>query len=200
MHRLKTNIVSTRRVRNTGASLLILLAMAAAGCHSEPSANDIPPGAIPQPCGTYVCKWNHAETARADQVNFVIYLYEWSAEPAKLTPHGQDHLDCLSARLVQAACPVVIETSHDDKLDAARREEIVKALAAKNVLMAAERVVIGRPEAEGLYGQEAPGIAAGMLGGQAGGGGGGATGGGGGATGATGGGSFGGGSTGGGLY
>jgi hypothetical protein len=194
MHRLNTNVVGARRVRNIAASWLALLAVAA-GCHSDPSTcNDIPAGAIPQPCGTYVCKWNHAETARADQVNFVIYLYEWSADPAKLTPHGQDHLDCLSARLVQAACPVVIETSHDEKLDAARREEIVKALAGKNVLMAAERVVVGQSEAEGLYGQEAPGIAAGMFGGQPGGGGAGATGGG--ATGSIG----GGGATGGGFF
>ncbi len=164
----------------TSAFWLVLCMMAAPGCHTDcNSANDIPPGAIPQPCGTYVCRWMHGETARADRENFVIYRYEWSAEPAKLTPNGREHLDCLSQWLAQSTCPVVIETSQDERLDAARREEIVKMLAGKNVLLAAERVVVGRSEAEGLYGQEAPGVSGGMLGGQGGGGGAGATGGGG---------------------
>ena len=68
------------------------------------SCDDIPPGAIPQPNGTYACQWIHAETARADQDNFVIYQYEWSADGTKLTPFGQEHV----ARIAKGCrkCPI----------------------------------------------------------------------------------------------
>jgi hypothetical protein len=74
---------------------LVLFAIAVPGCcHDEPrGCNNITPGAIPQPNGTYLCQWNHAETARADRDNFVIYQYEWSADGTKLTQFGQEHLD-----------------------------------------------------------------------------------------------------------
>ena len=146
------------------AMWLVLLTMAAPGCENGPkTCNDITPGAIPQPSGSYLCQWNHAETARADRDKFVIYQYEWAAEPTTLTPGGREHLDCLSQGLAQSTCPIVIETSQDDRLDAARREAIVRALAGKNVLLALDRVIVGRSEAEGLYGQEAPGVSAEML-------------------------------------
>ena len=66
------------------------------GCHT---CNDITPGAIPQPNGTYACQWIHAEKARAAQDKFVIYQYEWSADVTKLTPSGQGHV----AQIAQAA-------------------------------------------------------------------------------------------------
>ena len=79
-----------------GALWLILLALAAhAGCHNGPgpgSCNDITPGAIPQPNGTYTCQWIHEEAARANQDNFVIYEYEWDADGMKLTTFGQQHV------------------------------------------------------------------------------------------------------------
>ena len=150
------------RIPGGAALRTMVAAMAAlAGCHN--SCNDIPPGAIPQPSGTYVCGWVHATADRADRDAFVIYQYEWSAEKTVLTPGGREHLDCLAARLAQSTCPIIIETSLDDRLDAARRAAVLTALAGRNMPLCADRVVVGRSDAEGLYGQEAPGVASGIL-------------------------------------
>ena len=88
-----------------GAILLGPASLTAAvpGCHNGEqcrSCNDITPGAIPQPNGTYDCQWIHAEMARADQDKFVIYQYEWSADGTKLTPSGQEHV----AQIAQGLC------------------------------------------------------------------------------------------------
>jgi hypothetical protein len=171
-----------------GACWLALLTLAVSGCcHNEQkSCNDIPSGAIPQPNGTYVCQWNHAETARADRDNFVIYQYEWSADGKKLTQFGQEHVARIAQGLPQVCFPVVIEPATDPHLNESRRLAVLEALANCHVPIVPDRVVLGRSEAEGLYGQEAPGVASGMLSNQGSGGGAGSMGGG--ATGATGGG------------
>ncbi|MGO8746610.1 MAG: hypothetical protein ACLQNE_11535 [Thermoguttaceae bacterium] len=141
------------------ASLGLFAVAAVAGCHT----NDIVPGAIPQPNGTYACQWMHAEMARADQDKFVIYQYEWSADVAKLTPFGQRHVAQIVQRLCQVPCPVVIEPSSDQRVDESRRMAVLEALASHGAPVASDRVILGRPEAEGLYGLEATGVATRML-------------------------------------
>jgi hypothetical protein len=157
-----------RVISSNGAFPLLLLALAAiAGCHSHGSCagpcNDITPGAIPQPCGTYACEWINAETARAKQDYFVIFQYEWSAEPTKLSPFGQEHLARLAQQIDRVPFPIVVEPSSDEAVNAARQAEIVSTLEEYNVSIGPDRVVLGQSEAEGLYGQEAPGIAETML-------------------------------------
>ncbi len=138
---------------------VVLVLAVVAGCHT----NDIPPGAIPQPYGTYDCQWIHAERVRADQDNFVIYQYEWSADVTKLTTSGQGHVAQIAQRLCQVPFPVVIEPSPDRGVDESRRMTILEALASHGATVTPDRVVLGRPEAEGLYGLEASGIAGRML-------------------------------------
>lgn len=165
-----------RKDQWTIALWLVSFTMAVSGCHNEPKrCNDIPPGAIPQPNGTHVCQWNHAETARADQDNFVVYQYEWSADGTKLTQFGQEHLARIAQGLPQVCFPVVIEPVSDQRLNEIRRMAVLEWLANCHVPIAPERVVLARPEAEGLYGQEATAVSSGMLGNQGGGGGAGGT-------------------------
>ncbi len=133
---------------------------AVSGCHT---CNDIAPGAIPQPNGTYACQWVHAEKARADQDKFVIYQYEWSADGTKLTPSGQGHVAQIAQGLCQVPFPIVIEPSSDPRVDESRRMAVLEALASSGNPVTPDRVLLRRPEAEGLYGQEAPGAARGML-------------------------------------
>jgi len=150
-----------------GPRWLALLVMAAlSGCHNGPadsSLHDIPPGAIPQPNSTYDCRWIHSEMARAAQDEFVIYLYEWSADPTKLTSSGQQHVARIARLLCQTPYPVVIEPSEDRHLDEQRRTTIVEALAGGGSTVTPDRVVIVKPEAEGLYGLEASGVPRRML-------------------------------------
>jgi hypothetical protein len=176
----------------------LLVAVVLGGCHNGQSpCEDIPPGAIPQPNGTYLCQWTHAQTACADRDRFVIYQYEWSADATKLTQNGQGHVTRIAQTLAQVSYPVVIEVSTDPHLDEMRRMTVLEALANCHAPIVPERVIIGRPDAEGLYGQEAAGVAARAIGNASGGQGAGVSGG---ATGgAIGGGLSGGASTGGGV-
>jgi hypothetical protein len=134
---------------------------AAAGCHSAPhtpACADIPYGAIPQPAGTYVCQWQTAQTARAELDDFVLYDYEWAPHGASLAPCGQAHVARLIERLPECPHPVVIPPSGDPQLDQARYATVVEQLALRGVPSPGERVVVAPPEAEGLYGFEAPRI------------------------------------------
>ncbi len=149
-----------------GLFLVLSVLAAASGCRT---CNNITPGAIPQPNGTYACQWVHAEKARADQDKFVIYQYEWSPEVTKLTASGQGHVAQIAQELCQTPFPVVIESSSDRRVDEWRRAAVLEALASSGNPVPPDRVILGRPEAEGLYGQEAPGVARGMLSNQTGG-------------------------------
>jgi hypothetical protein len=144
--------------------MLLTAAIITGCCSPHKSCNDIVPGAIPQPNGTYACQWAHAETARADQDKFVIYQYEWAADATQLTPYGQQHLAQIAQTLPQVSFPVVIEPSADNRINETRRATILNALASNGSQVIPDRVVFGRSEAEGLYGGEARGIASGMLG------------------------------------
>ena len=106
---------------------------------------------------------------RAGQDRYVIYQYEWSAEPTKLTTAGQEHVVCMARDLGQVPYEVIIDPSPDAHLNELRRVAVIEALAASGCPTDPARVCVGHPEAEGLYGQEAPGIAAGMLSNQGGG-------------------------------
>lgn len=145
---------------------LILAAMVAVCCGCHPcgkNCNDIPAGAIPQPAGGYDCQWIHGEMSRADRDIFVIYQYEWTSDGAKLTPDGRAHVACIAQRLGQVAFPVVVEESPDGALNGARQAAVLDALASAHAQIDPGRVVIGRSQAEGLYSQEAAGIAAGAI-------------------------------------
>jgi len=101
--------------------------------------------------------------ARADRDNFVIYHYEWSADGTKLSPFGQQHLVRIAQDLPQVCFPILIEPTPDPHLDEIRRVAVLEALANCHVPIVPERVVLGRSEAEGLYGDEAAGVAGRML-------------------------------------
>jgi len=141
------------------------------GCHDGhdcQSCQDIPCGAIPQPNGAFACQWTNAERCRANQDRYVIYEYEWSADPAKLTVDGHDHVVCIAHELPQVANTVVIEPTADRRLNEQRRATVLNDLTAAGCPTDPARVVVCRPEAEGLYGEEAAPAARGMLTGQGG--------------------------------
>src|SRR5262245_41595317 len=163
----------------------------------------IPKGAQPAPLGTYVNKFIEIQSGIAEADDFVLYKHMWYRAGTELGPLGRYQLDLISRRLANVPFPVVIETSKNDNLDQQRREIIASLLAARG-FTDPSRVIVAYPQAEGLYGDEAPiiynrlvfgGLLGGGLGGQ-----GGITGGQlGGGFGGLGGGGFGGGGFGGGL-
>lgn len=140
-----------------------------AGCASgdKPCALDkcpsIPPGFMPQPNGTYVRRIQDAQSMKAEADDFVIYKHEWYLGGTELGPYGRYHLQLIAHRLPMVPFPVVIQTTVDAKLNELRRAEIVKALTAAGLVDVEQRVIVGFPEAEGLYGDEAESIYGQML-------------------------------------
>ena len=119
----------------------------------------IPRIAQPAPAGTYVNRWFFLQDQKAELDDFVIYLNMWFRGGTELGPMGRYYLDLISNRMGRHPFPIVIETSHDDRLDDARREVLITLLERRG-LKDPTRVIVAYPIAEGLLGEEAPRIAA----------------------------------------
>lgn len=126
--------------------------------------DDIPAGAIPVCTGvhTHEIFRKQAEIAEAD--DFVIYECEWLYDPvrfcgsAKPGPYGTYHLAQMLKRLPEVPYPVLIQMNVDAKLNEARRQFVVQFLESNGLADAETRVILGFPEAEGLFGNEAAAI------------------------------------------
>jgi hypothetical protein len=126
----------------------------------------IPFGAQPAPPGTYVNRWADLQDTKAEMDDFVIYKNMWFRAGSELGPFGRYQLDLMTQRLARVPFPVVIETSLNDELDAARRDVIIALLRARGFIDPT-RVIVAFPIAEGLYGDEAERIYNGYLRGSA---------------------------------
>src|SRR5712692_9743146 len=122
----------------------------------------VPKGAQPAPLGTYVNKFIQIQETKAEMDDFVFYKHMWYRGGTDLGPLGRYQLDMMTARLPNVPFPVVIETSHNEKLDEQRREVIIALLAMRG-FNDPTRVVVAFPIAEGLYGDEAPRIYQGLI-------------------------------------
>jgi hypothetical protein len=125
----------------------------------------IPKGAIPSPPGTYLNELRTRQATKAEYDDFVIYHHEWYLGGEELGPYGKYHLGQIARRLpVSPGFPVVLEPVRgQDALNENRRRLVVNWLAGAGIADAAQRVIVGYPGAEGLYGEEAPPIYIRML-------------------------------------
>ncbi len=153
--------------------LVLVLPGIVAGCMTDSSswvnidnAADIPKGAIPAPNGAYVNRFVELQAAKAEADDFVIYRHEWYMGGNELGPYGQYHLNLIIKRLPTVPFPVLIQAQFDPAANEARRQMIVYYLTAAGVPEAELRVIVGFPEAEGLYGEEAERIYNQMMGGR----------------------------------
>ena len=139
-----------------GAATLLLIS----GCRAcdTPLGPDrcatIPPGAMPPPAGTYACQWQTAQMERGELSKYVVHKYEWQQGGRTLGPEGRRHVEQLARRLPQTSYVVALSPADDDALNDERRAVLVQHLANAGVADAPNRVVIARPEGEGLYGPE----------------------------------------------
>jgi hypothetical protein len=135
------------------------------GSHGRPcpwiidNCAQIPRRVQPAPNGTYVKRWMFLQEQKAEMDDFVIYQNMWFRGGTELGPMGRYYVDMISNRMLRHPFPVVIETSHDDRLDEHRREVIITLLERRG-LTDPTRVIVAFPIAEGLSGEEAPRIAA----------------------------------------
>lgn len=143
--------------------------------HNRPTANYRPPapggtwwphidncatitkGAIPQPYGWFVHRWQDAQAAKAEADDFVIYKHEWYKGGTQLGPYGQYHLQQIIKRLPTVPFPVLLEVEClDPARNELRRAAIVNCLTQAGYADPQARVFLGIPEAGGLYGDEGP--------------------------------------------
>src|SRR5262245_44877041 len=111
----------------------------------------IPRRAQPAPSGTYVNRWTFLQDQKAELDDFVIYQNMWFRGGTELGPMGRYYLDLIANRMGRHPMPIVIETSHDDRLDEARREVLITLLERRG-LTDPTRVIVAYPIAEGLLG------------------------------------------------
>jgi hypothetical protein len=116
----------------------------------------VPRGLLPAPTGTFTREYYHAQAQKAEADDFVIYNQEWYLGGRDLGPYGAYHVGQIAKRLPEVPFPVVIQPSTDAQLDLARRDLIIMKLAECGIPQPDQRVVLGFPDAEGLYGEEAP--------------------------------------------
>lgn len=136
--------------RRAAWPLAALAAALAAG-----TGQAVNPATMPEPLGASVKRYFHAQAAAAAQDHFTFYELEWLAGTAKLGPAGSAHLERVAKVVNDTTYQVILEANPDGALNLARRRFVVGFLLANGVTDADARVVIGRPYAEGLYGEEA---------------------------------------------
>ncbi len=108
---------------------------------------------MPAPLGASVRAWEAVQRASAEDDDFVVYLAEW-LDANRLGPYGAYHLEQMAKRLPGVPFPVLIQTCGNPALDQLRRATVVHLLAGCGITDVEARVIIGRPRAEGLYGDE----------------------------------------------
>jgi uncharacterized membrane protein YgcG len=132
------------------------------------NCSTIPSGAIPRVPGLFLNQINVGQQDRAQAEKLVVYKHEWYLEKTEPGPAGRRHLASIRQMLdcVPKNWPVVIEPVEPEdeevvsfeatrKLNEARRQKVVDVLVAQGYPRANERVIIGYPTAEGLYGDPA---------------------------------------------
>ncbi len=122
------------------------------GCYT------VPQGSQPEPLGAHVRRYQTIQENNAEADDFVIYLHEWFKGGPELGPYGKYHVHQIIQRLPGVPFPVLLQVSPDPNMDQVRRSRIVALLLAGGIAEAEERVILGYPAAEGLFGEEAPRI------------------------------------------
>jgi hypothetical protein len=116
---------------------------------------DVPQGAIPEPPGAFVRRFQFVQEFKAEADDFVIYLHEWYRGGKELGPWGKWHLEKIIRRLPEVDFPVLIQIHPDPALNQERWDFVVRQVALAGIPDAEQRVILGNPRAEGLYGDEA---------------------------------------------
>ena len=124
---------------------------------------NVTPGSEPNPVGSFVRQHQLVQQNKAEADDFVVYLHEWYMGREALGPYGEYHIAQMAQRLSHTPFPVLVEVSHDPALNEHRRRVVIEKLANCGATDAANRVVLGRPEAEGIYGVEGFRVYEGIL-------------------------------------
>lgn len=105
------------------------------------------------PLGRAVYAHANTQVTNGNAARMVFYDYDFVSDGDQLNLRGQDKLTAIAARLPTNFFPIIIErTPQNPGLDQARRLAILNQLSSGSFPVPAERVVIGRPIANGMRG------------------------------------------------
>ncbi len=159
---------SIRRFKRWLLASSVLPGCLVAGCYA-PNVNrfdkcaTILPGSLTAPNGTSVREFQLMHTNKAEADDFVVYLQEWYMGGREMGPYGEYHIAQMAQRMPSVPFPVLVQVCPDPALNEHRRRVVIEKLAACGVQDAAIRVILGRPEAEGLNGPESFRVYQGLL-------------------------------------
>lgn len=159
---------SIRRFKRWLLASSVLPGCLVAGCQAPYQTRfdkcaSIIPGSLPAPNGSFVRQFQLATTNKGEMDDFVIYLHEWFMGGKELGPYGDYHLAQIVQRLPSVPFPVLIEVGLDPTLNECRRRLVIEKLSFAGVPDPANRVLMGKPEAEGLNGPESFRVYQGLL-------------------------------------
>jgi len=124
---------------------------------------EIPPGAMPDAPGEHVRRFQATQVKNAEAIQYAVFLNEWYMGGTELGPYGEHHVQRMIRYLPTVPHPVLIQPAPDAAINEIRRNVIVGKLLNGGILDAETRVRIANPDAEGLFGDEAPRIYDQML-------------------------------------
>ncbi len=119
---------------------------------------EIPPGALPDPPGEHVRRFQATQVKNAEAIQYAIFLNEWHMGGTELGPYGEHHVSRMIRYLGSVPHPVLIQPCPDAATNEIRRNVVVAKLLTGGIHDAETRVRIANPDAEGLFGDEAPRI------------------------------------------
>jgi uncharacterized membrane protein YgcG len=126
------------------------------GSHQLDWGKEIPPGSLPDPPGVHLQRFQATQRNNAITMEYAIFLHEWQNGGRALGPYGEHHLSHIIRRLGNVPYPVLVQPTHDPEINEFRRNVIVAKLLEAGIHDAEQRVLLRNPEAEGLFGDEAP--------------------------------------------
>jgi hypothetical protein len=156
-----------RKIPVLAAASISLLALA--GCSGvgqnlkRDKCADIPPGALPDPPGAHLSRFDAIQKSNAEAISYAIFVHEWYMGGNQLGPYGEYHLQQVARLLPSVPYPVMVQPTLDPALNELRRAVVVARLQRAGVTDAEARVRVEYPEAEGLFGEEATPIFRQML-------------------------------------
>jgi hypothetical protein len=116
------------------------------------------------PLGYFLYLHGQTEVANGEAARMVLYHYDFVEGSDQLKPRGKYQLAKITALLPLNFNPLIIQaTPEAPALDEARRVAVVRELAVGSFPVPPERVVIGRPPAIPLQGDEAERIYRNLL-------------------------------------
>jgi hypothetical protein len=156
---------------HTCAIVFSLFTFIATGCSTTEGflgvdcCSDIPAGAIPEPAGNKVCRWQTAMAASALPDQTTLYKSDFIGKTADLSPQALERVSRITSAGSVAQASWVLEPSGDDGLDQTRVQTVANQLAGMGA--SDLNVTIATPAALGLYGRQAERAAAGFSGNRA---------------------------------